>query len=501
MKENTNSAIAVNSAILYIRLGLVTIFGLFTTRFALKALGVNDFGLFSVIGGIISFIVIINTIMLSVSNRFIAVAIGKGEPEKINEAFNVNLFVHICIAFFTIIVLLPIGDWYINNYLNFNGDIALARDVYHITIIGSIISFIGIPYNGYLIARERFIVFCLTDALCHLLKMIGAYLLINHFDNKIIVYAGIISFLTFLPTIIYIFYCSLKYKKDVKPHFVRDWNRYKEVLGFSVWVGYGAIASVGKSQGAAIIVNKFFSTVMNTALGISNTVYSLVHVVTQNVGKSISPQIVKSYSSGNEKRAEKLVVMSSKCSFIVAFIIASPILIETEFILHLWLGNVPDYAVIFTRLLIIDSLIHSLSSGITELVFAIGKIKWFQIIQNTIILFSIVIGYFVLKLGFPAYDLIVTYIIFELIVLVINQVLLNRIFDFDNWSFIKGSTIPSFTILIIFASSYFIYGEMNPLLGIFVSLIIAVVLSVLIGFNRAERQLIIDLIKKLLKVK
>lgn len=499
MKENTNSAIAVNSAILYLRLGLVTIFSLFTTRFALKALGVDDFGLFSVIGGIISFIVIINTIMLSVSNRFIAVAIGKGEPGKINEAFNVNLFVHICIAVFTLVVLLPIGDWYINNYLNFNGDISAARSVYHITVIGSIISFIGIPYNGYLIAREKFIVFCLSDALCSCLKMIGAFLLINHFQNKLLVYAGIISFLTFLPTIIFIIYCSVKYKSDVELHFVKDGRRYKEVLSFSVWVGYGAVASVGKSQGAAIIVNKFFSTIMNTALGLANTVYSLVQSVTTNVGKSISPQIVKSYSSGNIERAEKLVVLSSKCSFIVAFIIASPILIETEYILQLWLGSVPDYAVIFTRLLIIDSLIHALSSGITELVFAIGKIKWFQIIQNTIILFSIVIGYFVLKAGFPAYSLIVTYIVFELIVLVVNQILLNRIFDFNNWSFIKGSIIPSFLTLILFTATFFIYGELHPLIGVVVSFVIAVILSAFVGFNRSERMQMISVVKKIIK--
>ena len=156
---NNNKTIAVNSVILYCRLVLNTITSLLATRFALQALGVVDFGLFTVIGSVISFIAVFNTIMVSTSNRYIAVAIGRGNNDEVNEQFSVNLIIHICIAIFTAIIALPVGEWYINNYLNFDGDVSLALIVYRITIIGSIISFISVPFNGLLLAKERFIVF------------------------------------------------------------------------------------------------------------------------------------------------------------------------------------------------------------------------------------------------------------------------------------------------------------------------------------------------------
>ncbi len=181
MKENTNSIIAYNTIILYARLFVISICSLFTTRFALQALGVVDFGLFSVLGSIISFIAIFNTIMISTSNRFIAFALGKGDAYGANEQFNINLIIHLLIACITIIAAFPIGDWYIHNYVNFDGNIEDAVKVFRYTIIGSVISFLGVPYNGLLMAKERFIIFCTTDSVAHILKLIIAYLLIFMF--------------------------------------------------------------------------------------------------------------------------------------------------------------------------------------------------------------------------------------------------------------------------------------------------------------------------------
>ena len=165
MQENTNKSLAINTLVLYIRLIVTAICGLFTTRFALEALGVVDYGLFSVIGSIISFIAIINTIMVSTSNRFIAVAIGKRDIREANKQFNVCLIIHVLISFCTIIFSLPIGEWYIYHYLNYAGDITNALMVFRFTIIASAVTFIGVPYNGLLSAKEKFIVCCGTDAL------------------------------------------------------------------------------------------------------------------------------------------------------------------------------------------------------------------------------------------------------------------------------------------------------------------------------------------------
>lgn len=154
MNENTNRAIAINSIILYFKLAIITVTGLLTTRFALQALGVNDFGLFSVIGSIISFITIFNTIMVATSNRFISVALGKGNNEVVNEQFNLCFLIHVVIAIFTLLIFIPLGDYYIKNYLNYTGDISTAVDVFRFSVIGSVISFIGVPYNGLLVAKK-----------------------------------------------------------------------------------------------------------------------------------------------------------------------------------------------------------------------------------------------------------------------------------------------------------------------------------------------------------
>ena len=188
VSENTNKAIAVNTIILYVRLGITLICGLLTTRFALQALGVVDFGLTSVVGSIIIFINIVNTTMLGASNRFIAASIGRGHVDDINKTFNVNFVIHIFIAVLTLILALPTGYWYIHHFINYDGPISNAWMVFLISMIGSAVSFIGVPYNGVMLARERFLAFCITDVFFTLFKLLMTYLLLYHFSDKLLVF-------------------------------------------------------------------------------------------------------------------------------------------------------------------------------------------------------------------------------------------------------------------------------------------------------------------------
>lgn len=489
MLENTNKAIFVNTIISYARLIVTAIAGLFTTRFALQALGVDDFGLFSVIGGIIAFIAIINTIMLSTSNRFIAVAIGKGNEDEINEQFNVNLMIHVCIGLLIAVSAFPIGEWYIHRYIHYAGDIDTVVTVFNITIIGSIVSFIGVPYNGLLVAKERFFVFCGCDIIASLLRMGIAYAIVYWFDNKLLVYTIGITILSVLPYFVYIIYCHAVFGRLVKFRFIRKKEKYKEMLSFSVWIGYGALATVGKGQGAALIVNMFFTTAMNTALGIANSVNGILHNFGANVAKSISPQITKSYAAGNMERSEELVCLSSKISFLFMLLISSPFFVAAEYLLSLWLGSVPDNVVIFVILLIVDALIGSLNAGIPEIIFASGNIKWYQIIVNTLFLLSVVAAFFVLRAGAPAYYLVVTYIIFSLIVLVVRQVVLNRVVHFNNWVVLKKAYLPSLLVLILFLPQIFILRlfSFHPLIRISITICYLLLLIWGVGLNHSER--------------
>ena len=495
MRENTNKAILVNSLILYIRLGLVAITSLFTTRFALKALGVDDFGLFSVVGGIVSFMSIFNTVMLTTSNRFIATAIGKGNIENANKQFNINLIIHIAIAALTLLLTIPLGEWYINKFVNYPGDLNNAIWVYRISMLGAVISFLGVPYNGLLLAKERFFVFCSTDVLSSILKMAMSYFLISHFSEKLLVYALTIAFTTAYPTLVFYIYCNSKFAEICKFQIVKDKKSYRDVLDFSMWIGYGAVATVGKNQGAALIINGFFNTVMNTALGIANSINQILLSFSHNISKSIAPQIVKNYAIGNKDRCESLVILSSKASFIVMLLVSSPFIVAPDFIFKLWLGTIPDHLILFTYLLIADALIGSINAGIPELIFATGNIKWYQIIVNTLFLLSVIVGFFVLKAGAPAHYLQVTYIFFSIIILVVRQIVLNRVVKFNNKRLLISAYLPSITIFLGFIPILFLKNIISPLLLVTASIFYIILLGFLIGLSKNERRKVLTYVK------
>lgn len=319
MKENTNKAIVVNSALLYIRLAIVSVCGMLYTRFSLQALGVNDYGLFSVVACIITFASIINTVMIVTSNRYMAISIGKGDINECCSTFNINLFIHICIAVFTILLALPIGHWYIINYVNYSGDISNVYIIFNISIIASALSFIGVPFNGLLLAKEKFFVFCSTDVLASIAKLIGTYLLIDHFEHKLYIYALITAFMTAYPTLVFWGYCHHHFKDITRFTFVKDWNRYWDVIKFSTAIAYGAFALIIQTQGSMLLINMFFNTTMNAGLAVATSISNILQTFASNAQKSISPQVVKSYATNNTSRCLHLVCFSSKLTFAACF--------------------------------------------------------------------------------------------------------------------------------------------------------------------------------------
>ena len=498
MKENSNKSLVINTLVLYFKLIVSIVCGLFITRYSLKALGVVDYGLYSVIGSIISFIAIINTIMVCTSQWLLAVSIGEGDDQKTRTQFNVCLSVHIAIAIVTVLLALPLGVYYITNYLNYDGNVDNAILVFVVSLLSSAFSFLGVPYNGLLAAKERFWVFCIPDVISHIIRLVLAISLVYFFNNKLIVYAVAMSILTVFPTIVYMLYCNSKFRNLVRFRFVREKNKYKEILDFSIWVGYGAVAFVGKSQGAAVLVNLFFNTVMNTAFGIANSLSSLIGQFAQSVSQPIAPQITKTYVSGNRIRCDNLLVLSTKLSFLVMLLISSPFLVECEWIINLWIGEIPEYSVIFTILLIVDSLIDSLNSGIKNIIFADGNIKLFQIIPSTLKLLSIILAYILLNMGYPPYSLLYSYIIFSVLIVVANQIILNKTVKFDISKLFRESYLPSLLITALFIPICFLDLDINPILNIVFAIAYLSIIIWLIGLKKSEKEYLIYTVKKYL---
>lgn len=492
MSADSNKTLFRNSIILYIRLFCVSLFGFFTTRFALQSLGLVDFGLFALVGSVISFMSVINTMMISSSNRFIASALGKGDTTLVNRQFNVSLAVHAALALATALVAFPLGDWYILRFINYDGDVQNALMVYNITIAASIFSFMGVPFNGLLLAKEKFFVFCSTDVLSNAIKMIVAFLLIDHFQDKLMIYSWTMAITTAYPTLVFYLFCKSKYPQIIKFKIIKELKYYKEVFDFTVWVGYGTVVQVAKSQFASIFTNFFFGTVLNSALGISNSLKNIVESFSTNVTKPMEPQIVKSYSAGDTIRCESLMALSAKTAFLMVFLLSVPLLIETEFVIRLWLSEVPPHSVTLTRLYLFICIVDAFSSGITDYVFARGNIKMYQLSVNTLYLISIPVAFVVLKLGAPVYGLLATYLVFSILVFVCKMVVLSRCYQFDITFLFKMAYRPAVSVIIssipVFVLCYFV--EMRPIVSMAVSIGYVAVCEYIFGLSSSERKFI-----------
>ena len=496
MAENTNRAIAINSIINYAKMGINTILALFTTKFALQVLGVVDYGLFAVLGSIISFIGIFNTSMLSTCNRFIAVAIGKGGNAEINKQFNVSLVIFIAIAVIMILVAFPIGEWYIHNYLVYEGSVENAEIVFVFSLFGSIISTLATPYNGLLLAKERFIVFSVVDVVSHIIRFVVVLMLVHNGDNKLIIYSAMMAFTTAAPLGVYWLYCRKHFYDYVKWSLPRDRKSYVKVLSFSGWVTYGAVACLVRNQGASVVVNKFFNTAMNSALGLANSLIAYIQLFAASITQPMQPQITKSYAAGNIERTNALLVMSTKASFLMMLFISTPFFVSGDWLLSIWLGDVPDHVLSFTILLIIDSLVLSFNSGISVLIFASGKIVFYQVLINTLRLLSIVAAYFFLKSGTPPEILFITYIAFSVLVVFSTQFCLRKILNHRTGYLMKKSYLPSLLILLVMIPVYMLSPDsIHPILRIMISLSILSILILLIGISKSERTSLYNVIK------
>lgn len=496
MQENTNKAILFNSIINYAKMGITTILALFTTRYALLALGVTDYGLFSVLGSFISFVGVFNSVMINTCNRFMAVAIGRGDENEINKTFCINLSIFVSCAILMLLLALPIGFWFIRTKLNYDGDLSNAYIVYLCSVVGSILSTLSTPYKGLLISRERFFVFSIVDIIQHILQFIIAFCLVYFFSNKLLIYTICMSVLTAIPLLAYRMYCKRLFPCAIKWRFVRDKNAYMEVFSFSGWVTYGAIACIAKTQGAGLIVNAFFNTIMNAALGIANSLGNYVTMFAGSIVTPIQPQITKSYASGNKERTNELLVMSTKFSFLLMLIIGTPFFVNAEWILEIWLKEVPPYTVLFTELMIIDNIVLSFNSGLSTVIFASGKIMLYQVLINTLRLCSIVVAYFVLKSGLPASYLLITYIVFSVIIVLCTQWCLHKTLNFDNSIFLHGSYIPSVNILIFMMPIFLLKLNIHPLFQILLSEIYLLTLIFIIGLSNREKEYVLKLINK-----
>ncbi len=495
-----NILILKNSAILYVRLIITSILGLAAARFVLQGLGASDFGLYSVVGGIVTLLAFLNTVMISTTYRYIAFEMGKGDIDGTNKVFNISLVIHLCLAILVLILAETAGVFYVNNYLNLApGKTADALFVMRFSALATFFSVASIPYQGLVTANEKFSVRATIEIIRSTLTFFAA-LVIFYSCEKLRLYAALITVANGIPALLFLAYCKKKFADITLWNFQRDLSKYRDMLGFSVWIMIGAAAAVGKIQGSALIINSFFGTVLNAGFGIARQVNAVISMFSRNLGQAAIPQITKNFSSGNTSRSVALTAHISKYTCFLMLIPSLPILLETDFLITAWLGVVPPYTVIFCQLMIINELVSSLGEGIPALVQATGKIKYFQIILSTTSLMSLPIGFLLYKWGYPPYAIQIAFIVTALINVVMRQVLLKALIDFDVKYFIKTSyirilyvallTLPLFLIkpLFPYGMSRFFFFSCFSIIVLFAAIYFA-------GLEKKEQSFAIDIMK------
>lgn len=502
---NDNKKIAINSIIIFARLCITSIVGILASRFVLDALGASDYGLYNVVGGIVTVLNVFNTAMLSTTYRYIAYETGKGEGGNLNKIFNTSLIIHVGFVFVILLLGCTIGEWYINNHLNVAPNrLEDARFVFRLSIATTAISTIHIPYQGLVVAYEKFNVTALIEIITQILKLLAVIFILKLAPNRLRMYSCIMLAIVFISSLSYIFYCYRKHRGTVSFRVATDSKQYKEMLSFASWTLVGAAANVGKIQGSAIIINLFFGTVVNAAFAVANQVENFILMFARSLNNAAIPQITKNFSGGNQQRSIKLTAYISKYTFILMSLVAFPVMLEMDFLLGLWLKDVPEGANVFCVLMVLTGLLGCLGEGIPAMINATGKIKAYQIVVHSLLLLGLPIGYLAYKYGASYYAISVVYCVIIGVSGFVKLYMLRRVVNFSVKEFFQVSYSRILYVSIPLIAYYFLYDPENfstwgHVVGLIISELFLLVVIYVLGLDKRERSIVNNVVIKIKK--
>lgn len=394
---NRNKRIAKNTMLLYVRMLFMLAISLYTSRVILNTLGVVDYGINNVVGGVIAMLGFLTGSLGAASSRYITFDLGQGNMDVMKKTFGNILSIHFLLAALILLVGETIGLWFMTTQLHIPADRSQAAFwVYQFSIFSAMLAVISVPYNATIIAHEKMSAFAYITILDAVLKLLIVYFLQVLPYDKLITYAILFFAIQTVDRVIYGMYCSRHFAEThTRPLY--DKKIFREIFAFAGWTMNGNLAVMGYTQGLNILLNIFFGPVVNAARGVAVQVQSVCQQFCNNFQMALNPQLTKSYAQGELEDMGRLLVKSSKFSFYILFFIVLPLMFEADFVLHLWLGLVPEHTVSFLRLILIVGLLNTLSNPIIVSVHATGKLKRFQMIEGTMLLSIVPIAYLLLK--------------------------------------------------------------------------------------------------------
>lgn len=507
--ENTKR-IAKNTLMLYGRMLFSMVVSLYTSRVVLNTLGVVDYGIYGVVGGFVTMFSLISSSLSSAVSRFLTFELGRGDKERLGKAFSTSLLIHIVLAIVVFIVAETVGVWFVNNKMTIPADRMYAANwLFQASIVSFMFGLFNVPYNASIVSHEKMSAFAYIGILDTTLRLcVVLFIAYSSWKfDKLIVYAVLLVAVSILLQCIYLIYCR-RHFEECRLRISFDKEFWKEISSFAGWNFIGCTAGMLKEQGVNILLNLFVGPILNAARGIATTVNGAVSGFANNFMTALNPQITKSYASRDLNYTHYLVERGSRFSFYILMFFAVPIILETEFILTIWLKQYPVHAVIFVRLVLIMSLVDILSNTLITLQNATGKIRDYQLVVGGILLMNFPLSYICLQLGMAPESTYIVAIVVGIMCMMARLLFVRKTAGLSMAGFMKNVVLNvlavAFVASAIPAVCHFLlpYGWKRFLVVGFVSVLFSILSVLFVGCNNSERTFIIgklSIIKSKLK--
>ena len=501
--------IAKNTIMLYIRMILIMIVSLYTTRVVLNVLGETDYGIYNIVGSVVVSMIFIQHSLMSATQRFLSYEMGLKEQGNVAKVFSSSLNLHLKFILFILLLLETVGLWFLNHVLDIPSDRMLAANiVYQFSILTFCLNMIRIPYNAIIISYENMNIYAAVSIIEAILKLSIVIALKYLFSDKLIAYGVLVFLITLIINAMYIIYCRRTYQNDTNTNFKGDKEVIKKLRGFLGWNLLGGVTGVATNEGPNYFMNYFLGVTVNAAMGVAKQVSGAIYSFATSFQNAFNPQIVKAYAAKDNEYLYDLINKTSLLSFYLLFLFAFPIINSADFIFNLWLIDVPQYTIIFCVLIILSQFVATLSSPLWMVAHATGDIKVYQIVLSILSLLVIPVSYVVLAFNYPPYYILVFQIILNIVIFIYRLFFARAKIGLSIRRFFKDVVLKCLylSILIIpipmLISSYASSFWQNCLV-IITSFIITAVVFYFMGLDRETRLAVnqfvknrIDVIKK-----
>ena len=505
--SSNNNRIAKNTVFMYIRMFITMSISLYTSRVLLRTLGVEDYGLFNVVAGIIAMFGFLNGAMTNTTSRYITFYLGKGNLQQLNNVFSMAFIIHAFIAVIIVLLGETVGLWYLYEKLVVpDGRFDAAMWLYQLTIMTTVINILYVPYNSSIVAHEKMSTFAYISIMDYVLKLIVVLSLYWVTYDKLIYYGTLMALVPIINILVYYIYCR-KHFKETKIHWFWDTRLFREMFGFAGWSLLGNFSYIFYTQGVNLMLNAFCGTGVNAARAVAVQIEGVVRQFASNVQTALNPQIIKSYAEGNLQRMFDLITASSKYCFYLLFLLSFPIMLEADYILTIWLGEYPEHTVSFVRLILIIVLLDGMVNPMFIANLATGKVKIYQITVSIIAYGFMPITYLAMRFSGVPETVFVCQLFSSIVAIIARVFIMRNQISFPIKLYVRKIVLPNIEVCgVASILPIYIHSMVHNGLGGFLVTVMVAVCSVCVsvyflGMTNNERKLIISKAKNYIKIR